>query len=112
MRRTVRIDFRVEVIVDDDHDGIPHSQSVMAALLVGASKIPGVTEIKPGAKFTIGLTRESFNELRRRNRIQRVAEKRSGFGRVQLKHGGGYDPRKGRNHPDNQDPTLEDKEDA
>lgn len=27
--------------------------------------------------------------------------------KVSIKHGGGYDPKKGPKHPDNQDPTLE-----
>jgi hypothetical protein len=75
MRRTVRIDCRVEVVVDDDRSGIPNSNTVMTEILVGAAKIPGVVEIKPGAKFTIGLTRESFNELRRRARVERVNKK-------------------------------------
>ena len=64
MRRTVRINAQIDVILDDDRSDIPNSEKVMALFLHAASRIPGAAEIKGGAKFTIGLDRESMAAVR------------------------------------------------
>lgn len=64
MKRTVRIKLDYVVEIDDDRDGIPLTDP-LDLICRGAQTIPGVQQVLPGAKHTIGLTRESWNEVRR-----------------------------------------------
>lgn len=72
VKRTIRIKLQFEIIIDDPQEGLPYIASPNELILSGVKKIPGLIEIKPGAKLDMGLDRESWNELRRRDRVRRA----------------------------------------
>ena len=72
MKRTVRIKLDFEIVLDDDRDTLPFVKDPCDVILHGVKSIPGLVEIKPGAKYDIGFTRESWTEIRRRDRIRRA----------------------------------------
>lgn len=72
MKRTVRIKLSYEVVIDDDHEGLPFIRSPNDLVFNGARMLQGLVEIKAGAKLDMALDRESASELRRRDRVRRV----------------------------------------
>ena len=72
MKRIVRIKTSFEVVLDDGHEGIPYVHDPADLVFNGARKLPGLIEIKPGAKVAMSLDRESSAGLRRRDRVRRA----------------------------------------
>ncbi len=72
MKRTIRIKLQFEIVIDDDQEGLPYVRDPCDLIMNGIKSMKGLTEIKPGAKFDMVLDRESWNEIRRRDRVRRA----------------------------------------
>ena len=60
------------MVIDNDGEGLPYIRDPAHAILHGVRDVDGLVEIKPGAKLDMRFDRQSWNDLRRRDRVRRA----------------------------------------
>lgn len=70
-KRTIKVTLKYEVVIDNDLDGLPYVKDPCDLVLNGCKAFNGLTEVK-NIKLDMGYDRESWNELRRRDRVKRA----------------------------------------
>jgi hypothetical protein len=71
-KRTIKVKTEFEIVIDDDSDSLPYIRHPSDLIFHGARVISGLVEVKPGAKVDMRFTRDSWNELRRRDRARGI----------------------------------------
>ena len=72
MRRTIHIKLSFSVVIDDEQEGLPFVRDPCEVALSGVKGMKGLTEILPGAHLDMKIDRDSWNEIRKRDRIRRI----------------------------------------
>ncbi len=70
-KRTIKITLKYECVIDDDLEGLPYVKDPSDLVLNGCKAFNGLTEIK-NVNLDMKYDRESWNELRRRDRVKRI----------------------------------------